>query len=596
MNQELDANRRRFNLAWLLGGSFGGLLAVALVAVLSIQFFAMREATLSLFRDKGDLLIELISGRVREQMDPASAQLGFLAEILGESGADHDDARVSELLTGALAAAPNVAGVIFARANGQAILINRIDAGVEVLGFRADDESPIRRAIEEGRTRDVGWWGELVFSPRFEGPGVNRRHPVWQDGEYLGVLGAVVTLRKLSAIVEGSGADAHGGTAFVLRGREHVLAHKRLLRPFPGLDPGRPLPELDDVDDPILAAIWSGPPAATLLGRTTNSHAVSTAVGPHLFLHTNVPEFGDPAWIVGAYFPLAAIASPVRTMFLAATAAAALLLIALVLALFLARRLARPVREIAAAAAAIADLDFSKAKPLPRSRVTELDDEVVAFNRLLGALRWFEAYVPRNLVRRLAREAPPDSEERILTVMFTDLAGFTTLSQDMKPAEVAELLNAHFARIIAEVEKSGGTVDKFMGDGTMAFWGAPDRLKGHARRALACAEALEGSVAGTGLRLRVGIHTGRVVVGNVGSAERMNYTIVGDAVNATQRIEQLGKEVMAAEDRSCILASEDTWEDADRPAGWVRVGEFTLRGRASPVAVYRHAPDRADAP
>jgi adenylate cyclase len=173
--------------------------------------------------------------------------------------------------------------------------------------------------------------------------------------------------------------------------------------------------------------------------------------------------------------------------------------------------------------------------------------------------------------------------------------GFTSLSQDMPPAQVAALLNAHFAQIICAVEESGGTVDKFMGDGTMAFWGAPDRLKGHARHALACAAKLESSIAGTDLRLRVGIHTGRVVVGNVGSQERINYTIVGDAVNATQRIEQLGKDVMGQDERSCILASEDTWQAADRPADWVCIGEFTLRGRDMPVAIYRLAPARADA-
>jgi HAMP domain-containing protein len=469
LNQRVEANRRRWNLAWLLGGAFGGLLAVALAAVLSIQFFAMREATLALFRDKADLLIELVSSRIRAQMDPASAQLAFMAEVLSRPGAEYGPERLVDLLTGALAAAPNIHGVVFAGADGRATVVTRMEEGVEILVFPVAEDPHLARAVADGRARTTGLWSELVFTARIDGPAINRRHPVHRRGEYLGMLGAAVTLRQLPNIVEQSGADLHGGRAFVLRGREHVLAHARLLRPFPGLDPGRPLPRLDEINDPILAAIWTAPPAAPLLGRSTNAHAIRTAAGGHLFLHVDVPEFGEPAWIVGAYFPLADIASPVRTMFFAAAAAAGLLIVALVLALVMARLLARPVRDLADAAATLADLEFSKAKPIPRSRVAELDDQAQAFNRLLGALRWFEVYVPRNLVRRLAREAPPESAERILTVMFTDLAGFTTLSQAMAPAQVAELLNAHFAKVIEAVEASGGTVDKFMGDGTMAF-------------------------------------------------------------------------------------------------------------------------------
>jgi adenylate cyclase len=591
----LEENRMRFGVATMLSVAMAGLVSVALAVVLSIQVFVGGAATSALFREKGDLLIELISSQVREQLDPASAQLSFLAEVLGKTDAAYDEARVIDLLTGALAGAPNIFGVLFVPANGRAIIIERGPDAPEILSIDTEADGNLRIASDQAATRRTGWWGELVFAPRIGGTIVNRRHPVWRDGVYVGLLGAVVPLRQLSAIVERSAAGEYAGTPFILYGPDRVLAHRRLLRPFAGLTPEHPLPTLAELGDSVLAEIWSERRAAPLLRTSETAHAVPVGGTPYLFLHAKLTEFGDTPWIVGAHFRVDDIAGNLRTAILAGIAGLCVLLVAIPTALILARRVTRPTRRFAAAAQALADLDFSKASPLPASRIRELDEQAQAFNRLLGALRWFEAYVPRNLVRKLAREAPPESEERILTVMFTDLAGFTSLSQDMPPAQVAELLNAHFAEIIRAVEESGGTVDKFMGDGTMAFWGAPDRLKGHARRALACAADLESSVAGTGLRLRVGIHTGRVVVGNVGSQARLNYTIVGDAVNATQRIEQLGKELMGADERSCILASADTWEAADRPAEWTRVGEFTLRGRDAPVAIYRHVPARAAA-
>jgi adenylate cyclase len=588
--------RRRLGLATLLAGAFAGLVGVALATVLAIQIFVGRDAALELFRDKGELLVELVHAQVRAELDPAAIQLAFVAEVLGQPGARYAKGEIADLLTGALAGAPGIRRLVFLGADYSAVIVDRQEDGASVSYPDLSVLPQARQGLTTAATRTGGYWGEFLFVQGIDGPAVNRRHSVWRDGRFVGALAGLVELRELSEIVERSPAAAHGGRAFVLSGREHVLAHPRLREKFTGLGPDRPLPRIDEVGDPVLAALWTERGAAApFLGRIPGGKVVPVAGENYMFLQDELPGFGDPPWIVGAYFPLSDIASSIRTLALSGVAGIGVMLLALVVAVMLGRRLAAPTRHFARAAAALADLEFGKAQPLPGSRIVELDEQAQAFNRLLGALRWFEAYVPRNLVRRLARETPPKSEERILTVMFTDLAGFTTLSQDMPPAEVADLLNAHFAQVIRAVEESGGTVDKFMGDGMMAFWGAPDRLKGHARRALACAAGLDSSTAGTGLRLRVGIHTGRVVVGNIGSEARMNYTIVGDAVNATQRIEQLGKDLMGPDERGCFLASEDTWEAADKPADWVRVGEFTLRGRDSPVAIYRYAPARAAA-
>ena len=175
---------------------------------------------------------------------------------------------------------------------------------------------------------------------------------------------------------------------------------------------------------------------------------------------------------------------------------------------------------------------------------------------MLRGLRWFEVYVPRALVERLmglGTAGTLASVEREVTVMFTDIAGFTAFSEGRPAAEVAQFLNRHFAMVSESIEATGGTVDKFIGDGVMAFWGAPEAQPDHAERAaraaLAIAQALRidnearRAAGEVPVRLRLGLHTGPVTVGNIGAPGRMNYTIIGDTVNAAQRVEALGKDL-----------------------------------------------------
>ena len=230
-----------------------------------------------------------------------------------------------------------------------------------------------------------------------------------------------------------------------------------------------------------------------------------------------------------------------------------------------------------------------------------------AFNAMVVGLKAMNSYVPRSLFNKLMRLGvdQASASERDLTLVFTDIVGFTTLSESLSAAETAELLNGHFSLLVAAVEAEGGTVDKFIGDGMLAFWGAPDERPDHAPAALrAClrmAEAVheanrEAEESGRPvLRMRFGIHTGRVVVGNVGALDRWNYTVVGDPVNLCERLQSLGREV-APQDEAVILASEDALarisldgiEAVSAPLTMVqRLGEHVLRGRSVQVTVWR---------
>ena len=143
-------------------------------------------------------------------------------------------------------------------------------------------------------------------------------------------------------------------------------------------------------------------------------------------------------------------------------------------------------------------------------------------------------------------------EEKEISILFTDLRGFTSLSENRAPGDVLDFLNEYLTRMTAVIDRHGGVVDKYIGDAIMALFGAPLELPDHATRAVACAlemieelEQCNNAFHARGwpqLAMGVGVHTGKVVVGNMGSKDRLNYTAIGDGVNLASRLESATKE------------------------------------------------------
>ena len=217
--------------------------------------------------------------------------------------------------------------------------------------------------------------------------------------------------------------------------------------------------------------------------------------------------------------------------------------------------------------------------------------------------RAFAYYVPPAVVDDLVADAAKlqlGGEKRELTVLFSDIRGFTTLSEAMAPEELVKLMNEYFTVMTGKVFEQRGSLDKYIGDAIMAMFGAPVAEPRHA--ACACRAAIEMVRALQPLReswrargippidIGVGINTGPMVVGNMGSASRFNYTVVGDAVNLASRIEHLNKEYGTS-----ILVSEYTYEPVkDEFRAAREVDMVRVRGRAQPVRLYELlADDRA---
>jgi adenylate cyclase len=210
--------------------------------------------------------------------------------------------------------------------------------------------------------------------------------------------------------------------------------------------------------------------------------------------------------------------------------------------------------------------------------------------------RLFGTYVPPEIVARMA-EAPQNyaragvsAENRELTILFCDLRNFTTAAQGLAPDALREVVNLFFSRMTAVIRDHGGTLDKFIGDAIMAFWGAPLEMPDHAERAVAAALAMCREVEPINVLLRerglpsiglgIGLNTGVVCVGDLGSALRRSYTVIGDAVNLASRVEGLTREY-----GTDLLVGEAT-RDAAQQQVWVEIDQVRVKGRETPVRLF----------
>ena len=389
----------------------------------------------------------------------------------------------------------------------------------------------------------------------------------------------------------------------MLYDKAFVLAHRRLANGFKGASPERPLPSVEAFGDPVLLAYLHpelGPEYGGRMSRDMGIQIVGTADGETYPLITRqLNWFGEAPWEIGVYFRNDDVAAEFRRVMWASVAGLVALLLSLLLAWTLSSHISRPLKDLNRAAHRIRDLSLDGLPALPASRIREMNDAGQAFNAMITSLRWFETYVPRTLVRRLMRQgdgAIDHSMQREVTVMFTDIVGFTALSEQLQAEETAELLNDHFAEVGNCIEAQDGTIDKFIGDAVMAFWGAPEEQPDHAARACQAALAIRAAVEAGNKRsesagkptlaLRIGVHTGPVTVGNIGAPQRMNYTIVGDSVNISHRLEELGHGLPDPTSPVTILLSQAT-HDAAGITGAESLGPHQIRGRREALTVYR---------
>ncbi|WP_342643237.1 adenylate/guanylate cyclase domain-containing protein [Rhodoligotrophos ferricapiens] len=584
----------RLSLGAVFGLGLGLLMLISVGSVLALSFQAAVENTTQLMRDKVDLVIQAGEERVRSYLDPVEDTGRFLQGMM-ESGSLplNDRRRLATMLRAGMAGAPQIYGIVMLYNDLSVVRVGRQSDQVKFETWANQRE--IAASIEALKDMTSPGWLPPIWAEQFRKTLLVYHLPVTVNARREGTLILVIAASDLSKDI--SEVAYRGTTPFILYGRDRVLAHPALESGDYNGSTSRPLPTISEVGDPVLAQIWSRErrPLDFLLGADDAGHTVLVDDTDQVFVYRMIDRYGTTPWIVGLHISGIDGGTELARLIHLAIISIALLLFAVCTAFFIGRGMGRPLMTLAGAAEKVRGLDLGQVPPLPRSRFRELDTAATAFNAMVSTLRWFELYIPKTLVHRLLREgdAVTAPETREMTVMFTDIAGFTSRCARLGAADTTRFLDEHFKMLGACIDATEGTIDKYIGDSVMAFWGAPGRQPDHARRAARSALLVKKMITEQNARgeaepmqVRIGISSGPVLVGNIGAPGRVNYTVVGEVVNLAQRFEQLGK-LCAPDEAVGILMTRETAMLLGPEFVMEPLGAHEIRGISAPMEVYK---------
>lgn len=556
-------NGVQISLAKLIPLVLAALVVFAVLPVVITGYLISTSTAARLLADRAELVVDGLENKIRSQLDPVSQQLLYARRSVLEGAIDlSDDEAVRAFALGLMGGTPQVAGVGFIDDNLRMRRWQR-----NTLGEVSEPGGVLPLAevvLQAARDGNKAYWARPLLSPIANDTIMSYRVALEPEGAFSGVLVAAVTSRALSRYVTEI-SEQFGVTAFVLVGQDRVLTYPN--RPVSNVDtPSTELPLLTDTENPVIARIWQDRRQLNQTGelKRTQGHWSPIDGANYTFFYRQLDDYGPEPLTIGVAIPSVDSIRERWASTVAAGLGLVLMLAAAVAAWFLGRRMTRPTAEFNQALKNLAALDFeSVALPqLQKSRILEWRGMAAALVNSANALSAFQTYLPRSLVRRLfsASRDAVTSQERVLTVMFVDLEGFTAYSRGHAATEVADHLNDLFGEIGPILEQSGGVIDKYTGDGLLCFWGAPDPQPDHAARACRAAadiaRSMERRTVGSEFpRLRVGLHTGPVVVGNIGFPGRINYTLVGDTVNIAERTEAALRGVEP--ELPCVIAVTD---------------------------------------
>lgn len=433
-------------------------------------------------------------------------------------------------------------------------------------------------------------WTEPYITNTTKRTVVSGSYPIFVHGERIGVVNINMPLSSLSHFM----AEQHvseNGIAFLVSLDGDLLA-------FPdeeltlANDDTKGMLRIGNIDDLKQGWIREGWRNYKESGKDGFSFSFGGAT--YLASFTQLSESSLSNWRIGILMPEDDVAAAVNKMILIALALSVGVFLASLYPLFLfARRLARPIAQLVEQTHQLSGFHLDDIKEV-ESRIVEMNTLSNSIFSAAQGLKSFQKYMPAELVRQLMSTGnltQVGGESRYMTVFFSDLQNFSSLSESTPSREVLQRVSSYFEIFTHAINEENGCVDKFIGDSVMAFWGAPRLEPNHAYHACIAAikaqrrlRVLNDALAREekpALVARIGIHSDAVLVGNVGSDEKLSYTVMGDGVNIASRLEGINKEYGTK-----ICVSHSLFKEAGERL-WVRpIDVIQVKGRKGELLIY----------
>ncbi|NIY74587.1 adenylate/guanylate cyclase domain-containing protein [Thalassospira sp. HF15] len=439
--------------------------------------------------------------------------------------------------------------------------------------------------------------------------------PVYQNGQYIGLLMQYLTLAGLSSELHTSNTG-NGRTGFIMIG-DRLIAHPGLIAwqntktgndttPFIAKtleEALSALPSAKDINDPVLAQqdLWNeidfGQEVESPDDRPIVIHHVNVEDQDHFIITQPADKYASTPITMGMHFSPSIFAAEIQRLDQLGVIGLVALAGAIIAAAVIAHLFSRPLKRISLASRQLETEDINALPSLPNSLIREFDDASNSFNNMVATLkdrerigRLFGKFLPPPIALKLLQSTDDTgaipSRKCIASILFVDLQGFTSMCENADPQNVVDVLNAYFAKATTIIEANKGIITQFQGDAILAVFNAVDDQPNHADLAVKSAIEIQQlahsqTFLGQSLKCRCGVNTGELVAGNVGAPDRLTFTVNGDAVNSAARLEAMNKELGTK-----ILIGETTREQMSNSAETILVKEVMLRGRSTPSSVY----------
>lgn len=569
-------------------------------------------------------------------LDPISASARITARLLASEPALMHQDKVLEHMFVHLENHPNIGSFFLALKNGAFRQVQRTDKSIPIggrvppdgaryvswviersnhqnaqsvytfFGSRGDvlgkfssptSYDPRKRAFYEGAAHnftagkiDTPFVDDPFFSASTKQSVIGVTYPIIVNGQLIGTATSQARLQSFADFLTTNKISKNSQT-IIFSADGSIIAHPDIHMGFSNVHGNLVLKKLSALE---------GSPAASAMKihEATGLNQIEFAFGehqtPYLAIFNSFPDTYFKPWSVVTTVPLDDFTSDLNSINdrLILFGMLTFLIIAL-LSAYLSKLISMPLEGLTIEIQNL--LSFKNLEStLTSSCIYEISTLSKALEKLKSTISAFTAYVPKDLVSELlnsGRGIELGGESRYLTILFSDLKDFSTLSEITPSRELLLRISSYFELMTYAIKEEGGTVDKFIGDSVMAFWGAPRLNENHAYHA--CVAAIKAqkrmvllnnrliAEQKAALTIRIGIHSDAVLVGNIGSAERLSYTVMGDGVNIASRLEDLNKEFGTK-----ICVSHSILKEAGERL-WLRpMDKIVVKGRKSELLVY----------